>query len=209
MTTTEQQTPRKRSTRTLVVTGVAAAVVVTGAVIGAVKLLGGDETVPYVDSRSAGKLTLCAGGERVTGGKLADRPFAEYVLGETPLGEQYDAQGAVAALYAYQPRSGIDPSEFSGNVLTQAATLLDATEPAARLSDESWSLKDFTTAFPATLDGYVQLRLYLGTPAAGTLTTEPYDTADITVSGDEWKLASGGTQSCAGAASAVVPAPSS
>lgn len=209
MTTTEQHTPRKRTTRTLVVTGVAAAVVVTGAVIGSVKFLGGEDSVPYADSRSAGKLTLCTAGERVTGGKLADRPFAEYVLGETPLGQQYDPQGAVAALYAYQPRDGIDPSEFSGNVLTQAAVLLDATEPAARLSSDSWSLEDFTTAFPATWDGYVQLRLYLGTPAAGSLTTEPYDTADIAVSGDEWKLVGGGTQSCSGAASAVVPAPSS
>ena len=209
MTSIEQQTTRKRSQRTLAVIVAVAAVVAIGVAFGVAKLTGGDDTVPYTDSRSAGRLTLCTGGERVTGGKLADRPFAEFVLGETALGQQYDAQGAVAALYAYQPRNGIDASEFSGNVLTQAATLLDATKPAARLSDESWSLEDFTTAFPATWDGYVQLRLYLGTPAAGTLTTEPYDTADIKVSGDEWTLVSGGSQSCSDAASAVVPAPSS
>ena len=56
-----------------------------------------------------------------------------------------------------------------------------------------------------TYDGYVQLRLYLGTPEAGTLSDQPYDTADLRVDGDRWELVRGGTASCADAASAVLP----
>ena len=65
------------------------------------------------------------------------------------------------------------------------------------------SVADFVTAFPATYDGYVQLRLYLGTPTAGTLTENPYDTADLRVDGDRWALVRGGSSSCDDALASV------
>jgi hypothetical protein len=162
-------------------------------------------TVPYDDPASAGLLTLCAGGEPVTGGSVTDRPFADVVLGATALPAEVDPAGAVATLFAYQPREGVAPSEFSGSPLT-AATPFDGTGPAAtRVTDGAWSIGDFTEAFPATQDGFVQLRLYLGTPAAGTLSDRPYDTADLRVEGDTWRLVRGGDASCADAGSALVP----
>ena len=51
----------------------------------------------------------------------------------------------------------------------------------------------------------MQLRLYLGTPEAGTLSDQPYDTADLRVDGDRWELVRGGTASCADAESALAP----
>ena len=72
----------------------------------------------------------------------------------------------------------------------------DAAHPSVAVTDEVYSIRDFVTAFPATQDGFVQLRLYLGTPAAGTLTQAAYDTADLRVDGDRWQLVRGGSAPC-------------
>ena len=189
---------------------VAAAVVGGVVVVAAVVLwrVNGEEdlTVPYDDAQSAGLITLCsADGKSATEGKLDDQPFAAVVLGETALPSNLDPAGAVATLFAYQPRAGVGTSEYSGNALTAAAAFADPSRPAARVEENAWSIGDFVTAFPADDDGYVQLRLLLGTPAAGTLSDQPYDTADLRVDGDRWELVRGGTASCADATSALLP----
>ncbi|MBA2954206.1 hypothetical protein GON03_07725 [Nocardioides sp. MAH-18] len=193
-----------RTRRSVVVALVAGAVLVAGLAFW--RASGDDATAPYDDPESAGLLTLCAAdGTPVTGGRVDERPFVDVVLGETGLPPAYDARGAVATLFAYQPREGVAASEFSGSPLTAAAVLADATKPGAVVTEDAWSLGDFTTAFPADWDGYVQLRLYLGTPDAGTLTDQPYDTADLRVDGDRWELVRGGGASCADAESVTVP----
>lgn len=165
----------------------------------------GHATVPYDDGQSAGLLTLCsADGDPVTEGSTADQPFADVVLGTTGLPAGVDPAGAVATVFAYQPRQGIATTEYSGTPLTAASVVADPEHPAAAVQEDGWSIGDFVTAFPATYDGYVQLRLYLGTSGAGTLTENPYDTADLRVDGDHWELVRGGHASCADAASAVV-----
>jgi len=189
---------------------VAAAVVGGVVVVAAVVLwrVNGEEdlTVPYDDAQSAGLITLCsADGKSVTEGKVDDQPFAAVVLGETALPSNLDPAGAVATLFAYQPRAGVGTSEYSGNALTAAAAFADPSRPAARVEENAWSIGDFVTAFPADDDGYVQLRLLLGTPEAGTLSDKPYDTADLRVDGDRWELVRGGTASCADATSALLP----
>lgn len=159
-----------------------------------------DSTVPYDDPQSAGSITLCsADGEAVTEGSVDEQPFAAVVLGSTGVPSELDPAGAVATLYAYQPREGVTASEFSGTAISAAGVLADPNRPAVSVADNAWSIGDFVTAFPADLDGYVQLRLYLGTPAAGTLTDHPYDTADLRVDGDRWELVRGGSASCADA----------
>lgn len=153
---------------------------------------------PYDDPLAAGALTLCSDdGEPVTGGSVDDRPFADIVLGETGLPEGLDPTGAVATLFAYQPRQGVGTEEFSGTAITAAGLLADPTRPGARVTADAWSVGDFVAAFPASWDGHVQLRLYLGTPEAGTLSAGPYDTADLRVDGDRWELVEGGSASCA------------
>ena len=161
--------------------------------------------VPYDDPQSAGLLTLCSeDGKAVTRGKVDDRPFAGAVIGETALPSDQDPQGAVATLFAYQPRKGIAAGEFSGTPLTAAGVLVDPDRPAVAVTGDVWSVGDFVTAYPADDDGFVQLRLYLGTAQAGTLTEGSYDTADLRVDGDTWELVRGGDASCADS-SALLP----
>ena len=202
MTDTTTNVPAARSKRGVIALVIAAVVVVAGVVTW--QVIGEDRTVPYDDAQSAGLLTLCsADGKPVTEGRVTDRPFAAVVVGASGLPAVYDADGAVATLFAYQPRQGIATNEFSGVPLTAAAALVDPEHPAVTVTEDVWSVADFVSAFPATLDGYVQLRLVLGTPAAGTLTEDPYDTADIRVDGDSWELVRGGTASCSDATALV------
>ena len=153
-------------------------------------------TVPYDDPQAAGGITLCSDGKPVTEGRVDDTPFAAVVLGETAIPSDLDTAGAVGTLYAYQPREGVAASEFSGTAITAAGVLADPSRPAVDVTSDSWSIGDFVTAYPADLEGYVQLRLYLGTPAAGTLSDHPYDTADLRVDGDRWELVRGGSAAC-------------
>lgn len=185
--------------RAVVVALVAVALVLTGVVLW--RAQGEDHvvsaTTPYDDTRAAGLLTLCsADGSAVTSGSVDDRPFADLVVGETGVPDELDPTGAVATLFAYQPRQGVGPEEFSGAPLTAAEVLADPTRPATTVTEDAWSVGDFVTAYPADWDGHVQLRLYLGTPEAGTLTDRPYDTADLRVDGDRWELVRGGSASC-------------
>jgi hypothetical protein len=183
--------------------GVLAVVVVVAAVV-LWRSRGSDVEVPYDDPQAAGLITLCsADGEPVTGGKVTDRPFAAVVLGATGLPADAEPQGAVATLFGYQPRAGIAAGEFSGAPITAAGVLVDPRHPAVAVTGDAWSVGDFVAAFPAAWDGFVQLRLYLGTARDGTLTESPYDTADLRVDGSSWELVDGGHASCAGASSLV------
>lgn len=186
-------------TRRVVVPALVAAIAIAVAAGGFLWLRGDAATaVPYDDPQSAGGITLCsADGQAVTEGSVDDTPIAAVALGSTPVPTGIDATGAVATLYAYQPREGVSPSEFSGTAISAAGVLAAPDRPAVTVQDGAWSLGDFVTAFPADLDGYVQLRLYLGTPAAGTLTDHPYDTADLRVDGGRWELVRGGSAACA------------
>lgn len=185
--------------RAVVVAFVAAGLVLAGVVVWRAQ---GEEHVvsaaaPYDDPSAAGLLTLCAAdGSPVTGGSVDDRPFTDLVVGETGVPDELDPAGAVATVFAYQPREGVGPEEFSGTPLTAATVLTDPATPAATVTEDAWSVGDFVTAFPADWDGHVQLRLYLGTPEAGTLSDRPYDTADLRVDGDRWELVRGGSASC-------------
>ena len=196
-------TTTSRSVRKRVLVLLAVGVVVVAAVV-AWRVLGQERTVPYEDPQSAGLITLCsADGESVTEGSVKDTPFAGLAVGETGLPSEIDPEGTVGTLFAYQPRQGITAGEFSGVPLTAASLVADPERPVVPVTDGVWSVRDFVTAFPATLDGYVQLRLVLGTPVAGTLTESPYDTADLRVDGDKWELIRGGTASCADASELV------
>ena len=197
-------TDRPTRARTLSIGAGLAAVLVLAAFV-LWRIYGHGPEVPYDDPQAAGRLTLCTrDGEAVTSGKVTDRPFADVVLGQTGLPSDQEPTGAVATLFAYQPREGIAAGEFSGTPLTAATVLTDPARPAVAVTDEGWSIADFVTAFPADWDGYLQLRMYLGTTSAGTLTETPYDTADLRVDGDSWDLVRGGDASC-GEAAGLLP----
>lgn len=154
-----------------------------------------DDKPPYIDPAATGTLTLCSSdGKEVTEGKVSDAPFADLVVGSSSAPSAY-ANG-LASLFAYQPRVGHDASEFSGQPLTAGSTFTDAAHPAAEVTEGATTLGDHLQTFPATWDGYVQLRLILTSSGAPARTTE-YDAADILVDGTEWKLVRGGGGDCA------------
>lgn len=177
-----------------------AAVVVVAVVVVVLVRGAGTETVPYADPASSGLLTLCdAKGNQVTGGKVTDKPLAPFVLGSTPLDSQVPADSVgFGTLYGYQPREGVEPLEFSGAPIGGPEAFTDHARPATRVVKDGYSLADFTSIYPATLDGYVQLRLITSVDGFGAF-ADAYDTADIKIDGDSWTVVRGGNASCADA----------
>lgn len=195
-TTTEpgtESTAAARSRRGLLVAGLVVVLVVAGALTW---LLRGDGGAPYEDAASTGALTLCdAQGNVVTHGSTKDAPFVARAVASTAAQGLAAEQGRTATLYAFQPREGAEPGEWSGQQLTAASTYTNVAHPMAQATGEDIPLQSYLVAFPARWDGFVQLRLYLAAPAAGQGTT--YDTADLKVDGDAWeRVGPRGTGSC-------------
>ncbi|MFC6154660.1 hypothetical protein [Nocardioides yefusunii] len=171
----------------------------TGSSSGTAASAGADvpANAPYSDDRSAGRITLCdASGHPVTEGDVADSPFVHRAVGTTALPSDLDPSGAVGTLFAHQPRTGVMSEEYSGVALSATGVLADPTVPSVEVGAETWSISDFVTAFPATQDGFVQLRVVLGTPELGTLTAAPYDSLDLWVDGSRWRAIEPGTADC-------------
>lgn len=184
----------------MVVAGVAV-VGVAAVAIAAVTLTGGAKP-PYDDPAATGLLTLCdSSGHVKTEGKVGE-PLASVVLGSSAAPTGYNTRGAVASLFAYQPREGIEPDEFSGLQLTGSSVFTDPVEPAVQVTEKSTTIGDFAVAFPAQLDGFVQLRLLLSAPNAGTQTSR-YDSADLKIDGNTWHVVRGGKSNCSDAKTAV------
>lgn len=198
--TIDTESPRtRRPIKAVVFVTVAVTVLL---VAGSVWLAGGDDEVPYHDAQSSGLLTLCdAKGKAVTGGKISDKPFAAYAVGETALDDRVGPDaGPVATLYGYQPREGVDSLEFSGTAMGGPVAFSNRDRPATRIVEDAYSIANFVEIYPATFDGYVQLRLITSASGFGAF-TNAYDTADIKIDGDNWKVVRGGKASCTDAAS--------
>lgn len=178
------------------------AVVAVAAVGALIVVRGGAETVPYDDAASSGLLTLCdSKGHEVTEGKITDKPFAPIVLGGSRLDSQVPSDAvAIGTLYGYQPRDGVEPLEFSGAPIGGPVPFTDHDKPATRVVEDGYSLAEFTSIYPAQVDGYIQLRLITSVDGFGAF-AESYDTADLKIDGDRWKVVRGGHASCAKASS--------
>ena len=87
-------------------------------------------------------------------------------------------------------------------MLTASSRYENPAHPKAQATDGDDRLADFLGLFPASWDGLVQLRLYLGAPGLQTL-TQTYAATDIQVSGDSWKVVRGGSVPCAGKAISI------
>jgi hypothetical protein len=162
------------------------------------------EQVPYTDERSTGALTLCdSTGHELRAGALTARPLAARVVGGTAAPTTYAGGRATATLYGYQPRQGLDPAQWSGELLTGASRFADPHHPAVAVLPEDTTLGQYVADFPPSWDGLVQLRVYLGAPGAPLL-SQRYDSADLRVTGGSWALVRGGGGSCAGARAVAV-----
>jgi hypothetical protein len=157
---------------------------------------GDDTSVPYTDPAVTGTLGLCdQSGKQVTSGTTQAAPFAWRAVGTTPAPAAYTVPGSSATLYAFQPRAGVEPSGWSGEMLTAAGRYTDAAHPMAAATADDIALGDFLAAYPPEDDGFVQLRLYLSAPDQPPLTAR-YDALDIKVSGTSWRAVGGTSVDC-------------
>jgi len=185
-------TPRRRLTGGLAV----AALGTWLAVAAAPAALAGQAPVPYTDARSTGTITLCDQlGNRITTGKVTDAPFAWKLIGSTAPVYPYDQPGKTATLFAYQPRQGVDPPQWSGAQLTGSSRYSSATNPTAVATPRDPALTQFTLAYPPKWEGLVQLRLFQGGPGL-PIQSLHYDTADLRVTGNTWTVVRGGSLPC-------------
>jgi hypothetical protein len=180
-----------------------AGAVMCGVIGVATPALAASKTAPYVDKNSSGTISLCdQQGKLITQGSVATTPVAWKAVDSTAAPATYSVKGASATLYAYQPRKGVDPGDWSGEQLSGSATFASPAHPTAVLTGLDESLAEFIADYPATWDGFVELRIYLGAPDLVSH-TRPYDTANIEVSGKSWHQL--GTPAVACAAGSAVP----
>jgi hypothetical protein len=193
----EADAPAGTRKRQLLLGAVLALVLVAAVVTWALTRGSGDGSVPFKDPRATGVLTLCdADGHRVTSGSAEAAPFVARAVGATAAQGSKDVLAQTSAtLYAYQPREGLGAGEWSGQQLTADSTFTNADRPIAQATTKDGSLQDFVTAFPATWDGLVHLRLYVSSPTFGI--AEKYSAVTVKVAGDTWKVVGkAGTASC-------------
>ena len=151
---------------------------------------------PYSDSRVQGYLGICnQSGVQVTSGSVSTTPFGWRVVSSQAAAPPYDGASRTATLFAYQPRQGFLPGEWSGEALTASSRYSNPAAPMTAATDRDPSLADFLSDYPASWSGFVQIRMYLGAAGATTLTTQ-YPALDLQVTGSTWQAVGGGAVDC-------------
>lgn len=161
-----------------------------------------DTGVPFKDPSAVGGIGFCnQAGQPITHGSLDTTPFVWRAVSSQAAESPYNGAGHSAMLYAYQPRQGVAPGQWSGEELTAAATYSNTAHPMAAATDRDEPLKFFVKDYPPMWDGLVEIRMYLGASnqPADSLT---YPTAVLKISGDSWQVISGGPADC-GAGKAI------
>jgi hypothetical protein len=152
--------------------------------------------VPYVDPSSVGAIGLCdQQDQQLTHGAVDTRPFIWKAVEETAAPAPYNGVGATATLYAYQPRQGVDPSDWSGAQLNIASKFSNPAHPSTAMTGLDHALSVFVAGYPPQWNGFVQLRIYLNAPNQPTYSST-YDSANIKVDENKWSLVGGTTVPC-------------
>ncbi len=163
--------------------GVSATLAVAALVSGATAAHAAD--TPYADTAATGGITLCDGaGRPVTAGGISTA-LAASVVGGGAAQAPYDGETGAAGLFAFQPRRGALPGEWSGQGLTALSRFTDKAHPAVEILPRDATLQTFLNGYPALWDGLVQLRIYLRAAGAPT-NTSAYSATSLRVSGDRW-----------------------
>lgn len=174
---------------------------------------------PYTDRAVVGSIGLCnRAGRQVTSGSVNAKPFAWRAVSTAAAPAPYDNAWRTATLFAFQPRRGLTARAWSGTALTASSRYSNPAHPMAAATSADESLKDFMAVFEPKWQGFLQLRLYLGTKDAAIYSAH-YAALDIKVTGQRWRAVGGGPVDCTSgtaksletivhSASAVSPAPS-
>ena len=192
--------------RRLVIAGGIALVALGGysAAAGAAGSSGPATTAPYTDQNAVGTIGLCnQAGQQVTSGSTTAAPFAWLAVSTTPAPAPYDNDSRTAILNAYQPQNGLPPGEWSGAELTASSRYTNPQVPMAAATSGDDSLADFMDNYHPRWDGFLQLRMYLGTADQPQYSLH-YPALNIQVVGDTWYAVGGGTVNCtAGTAESI------
>jgi hypothetical protein len=135
-----------------------------------------------------GLVFLDAGGHVLTGGNIADGPFATFVQATGP-GRSGDTK---ATLFGYLPSSANATGDFAGEQLSLSTSYDFATEnPKVTLTPADETLSVLAGNFPnAATDAYEGLyQLRLKTSGPGQTAGEKYYSADIRITGSTWTVA--------------------
>lgn len=169
-------------------------------VAGALTLGGGASaatTVPYTDPDAVGSIGLCnQAGQQITSGNITAVPFAWRAVSTEPAQAPYNNAGRTATLVVYQPLQGLPPGDWSGAQLTSSSRYSNAANPMAAATDRDQSLEDIIEQYQPKWDGFLQLRIYLGTADEPTYTSH-YPALNIQVTGNAWQAVGGSAVNCA------------
>ena len=157
---------------------------------------GATPTVPYTDPNAVGYIGLCnQSGQQITSGNINTTPFVALAVSSEPAPAPYNNAERSAILDAYLPIQVLAPGDWSGEEMTSDTMYSNAQVPMAAATDRDSSLADFISDYPPKWDGFLQLRMYLGTEGQEAYTVH-YPTLNIQVVGDTWTAVGGGNVNC-------------
>jgi hypothetical protein len=144
--------------------------------------------VPYHDPNAVGVVGFCdKAGHQVTSGSITTTPFAWRAVSSVAATAPYNTAGRTATLFAYQPRRGVAPGDWSGAQLTASARYTDASHPMAAATSRDLSLQSFMGQFAPQWDGLLQIRIFLGAPNQ-EIDSVTYPATTIKVTGSTWRV---------------------
>jgi hypothetical protein len=147
------------------------------------------------DNYAQGYVGLCnKQGQNITSGSVYDKPFVWRAVGSVAAPTPFNSSSRKATLYAFQPRPGVDASEWSGTNLTAATHYTNPSVPMAQATHRDLGLSDYLNDYPPEVSGVVELRLFYS--AADTGFSTSYAASFIQVHGTSWTLIKGGTVNC-------------
>jgi hypothetical protein len=175
---------------------------VSGAVAGILMLTAGpaaaaaSSAAPYADPDAAGSIGLCnQAGQQITSGSITTKPFAWRAVSTQPATAPYNSAGRTATLVAYQPQQGLPSGDWSGAQMTSSSRYTNPANPMAAATAADQSLQDIIEQYPPKWDGFLQLRIYLGT-ANEPGDTQSYPALNVQVTGDIWQAVGGASVNC-------------
>jgi hypothetical protein len=185
-------TMSRRGTRVFLATGLALA----GLLAFSSGVSSAASAVPYSDPNAVGSIGLCnQAGQQITSGSVTTTPFAWRAVSTQAAPAPYDNAGRTAILVAYQPLQGLPAGDWSGSQMTSSSHYSNPANPMAAATDGDQSLQDIIEAYPPRWDGFLQLRIYLGTVNQQPY-TQTYPALNIQVTGDTWQAVGGSTVNC-------------
>jgi hypothetical protein len=153
-------------------------------------------TAPYTDPNAVGSIGLCnQAGQQIFGGSITTQPFAWRAVSTQAAPAPYNNAGRTATLVVYQPLQGLPPGDWSGSQLTSSSSYSNPANPMAAATTADQSLQDIIEAYPPRWDGFLQLRIYLGTVNEQAYTLR-YPALNIQVTGTTWRAVGGSPVKC-------------